>query len=57
MVAFRKRMLECGVWTMSRGHTVFTNPPLIINEDQIHEGFAAFDAALEETDALLENSD
>jgi len=54
MLAFRKTMLENGVWTMQRGHTVFMNPPLIINEEQIREGFAAFDKALHETDKALE---
>ena len=40
---------------MQRGHTIFTNPPLIINEEQIREGFAAIDKGLYETDKFLED--
>eukprot|EP00039_Didymoeca_costata_P020201 m.340432 g.340432 ORF g.340432 m.340432 type:complete len:511 (+) comp19305_c0_seq1:213-1745(+) len=56
MLAFRKTLLENGVWTMARGHTVFTNPPLIINENEIREGFAAIDLALYETDKAMEDN-
>lgn len=55
MVEFRKTLLANGVWTMSRGHAVHTNPPLISTEAQIKEGFAAFHKALEVTDAAMED--
>ena len=55
MLAFRKKMLEEGVWTMQRGHTIFTNPPLIITEEQLRTGFAALDVALYEADAFMED--
>lgn len=55
MVEFRKRLIDNGVWTMMRGHAVNSNPPLISTEAQIKEGFAAFDKALEVTDAAMED--
>lgn len=55
MLAFRKKMLEQGVWTMQRGHTIFTNPPLIITEEQLRKGFAALDVALYEADDFMED--
>jgi len=55
MVAFRQALLDNGVWTLMRGHTIFTNPPLVITEEQVREGWAAIDKALDETDAAMED--
>jgi hypothetical protein len=40
---------------MQRGHTIFTNPPLIITEEQLRKGFAALDVALYEADDFMED--
>lgn len=55
MVEFRQRLVENNVWTMMRGHTVQANPPLIATEEQVCEGFAAFDKALIATDEAMED--
>jgi taurine---2-oxoglutarate transaminase len=50
MVAFRKYLLNQGVFLYTHWHTVLLLPPLIINEEQLAEGFSAIDKALEITD-------
>jgi taurine--2-oxoglutarate transaminase len=50
MVAFRKYMLDHGVYLYTHWHTVLVIPPLIINEAQLKEGFAVLDEALAITD-------
>jgi len=50
MVAFRKFMLDHGVYLYTHWHTVLIIPPLIIDKDQLAEGFAVLDEALEITD-------
>jgi taurine--2-oxoglutarate transaminase len=37
---------EEGLYTFVRWHTVFTNPPLCVTEEQLREGFAMIDRAL-----------
>ena len=37
---------EEGLYTFVRWHTVFTNPPLCITEDELREGFGMIDRAL-----------
>ncbi len=50
MVAFRDYMLEKGVFLYTHWHTVLIIPPLIITEEQLAQGFAVLDKALEITD-------
>jgi adenosylmethionine-8-amino-7-oxononanoate aminotransferase len=38
---------------MVRWNTFYTNPPLIITEDQLREAFAIIDRALEVTDKAV----
>ena len=53
MAAFRKYMLEHGVYLYTHWHTVLVIPPLIIDEAQLAEGFAVLDQALELTDRAV----
>ena len=50
MTAFRKYCLDHGVFLYTHWHTVLIIPPLIINEEQMAEGFQVLDEALEITD-------
>jgi taurine--2-oxoglutarate transaminase len=38
---------------MLHWNQVFTNPPLCITEEQLREGFAVIDRALDATDAAI----
>jgi taurine--2-oxoglutarate transaminase len=38
---------------MTHRNGVFTNPPLCITEEQLREGFAILDSALEVTDSAV----
>jgi taurine--2-oxoglutarate transaminase len=51
MTAFRKFMLDHGVFLYTHWHTVLILPPLIINPDELAEGFAVLEQALAITDA------
>ncbi len=53
MVAFRKYMLDHGVYLYTHWHTALIIPPLIITPEQLSEGFAVLDKALEITDAAV----
>lgn len=53
MNALRKYMLDHGVYIYTHWHTVLIIPPLIINEEQLAEGFAVLDKALEITDQAV----
>jgi taurine--2-oxoglutarate transaminase len=53
MVALGKRFREEGLYTFVRWNTFFTNPPLTITEEELAEGFAIIDRALEITDAAV----
>lgn len=53
MVALGKRFREDGLYTFVRWNAFFTNPPLIISEEELAEGFAIIDRALEVTDAAV----
>ena len=55
MAAFRKYMLDHGVYLYTHWHTVLIIPPLIITEEQLQEGFAVLDKALEMTDAVVKD--
>jgi taurine--2-oxoglutarate transaminase len=47
------KMREDGLWTFIRWNTIFICPPLIINEEQLREGLAIVDNALNLADASL----
>jgi len=53
MIAFRNYMLAHGVYLYTHWHTVLIIPPLIIDKDQLAEGFAVLDEALEITDRVV----
>ena len=50
MTALRKALLDNGLFAYTHWHTVLIIPPLIITEEQLQEGFAILDRALEITD-------
>ena len=53
MVALGKRFREEGLYTFVRWNYFFTNPPLVITEDEMAHGFEVIDRALEITDAVV----
>ncbi len=53
MAALGKRFREEGLYTFVRWNSFFTNPPLTISEEELAEGFAIIDRALEITDAAV----
>lgn len=53
MAAFRKYCIEHGLFLYTHWHTVLIVPPLIITEEQLREGFAVLDKALEITDGAV----
>jgi taurine--2-oxoglutarate transaminase len=53
MVALRKYLLDHGLFLYTHWHTVLVIPPLIITEEQLAEGFAVLDKALEITDRAV----
>ncbi len=53
MVAVRKSLLEQGLYAYTHWHTILVIPPLIIDQNQLAEGFAALDKALEIADAAV----
>lgn len=53
MTAFRKYMLDHGVFIYTHWHTVLLIPPLIITPEQLAEGFAVLERALEITDQAV----
>ncbi|MDQ3879718.1 MAG: aminotransferase class III-fold pyridoxal phosphate-dependent enzyme [Chloroflexota bacterium] len=53
MTALDQRLRRDGLYTMTHWNGLFTNPPLCITEDQLREGFAIIDAALDVTDAAV----
>jgi len=53
MSALEARLRADGLYTMTHWNGLFTNPPLCITEEQLREGFAIIDAALEVTDAAV----
>jgi taurine--2-oxoglutarate transaminase len=52
MAAFKKYMLDHGVFLYTHWHTMLLIPPLIITPDQLAEGFAVMDQALAITDKV-----
>lgn len=55
MLEFKKALLGHGLFTMMRGHNVFCNPPLIINQAQIEDGISILDKALVVLDNALQD--
>jgi taurine--2-oxoglutarate transaminase len=53
MAALGRFFREQGLYTFVRWNTFFTNPPLCITEQQLHEGFAILDRGLEITDRAV----
>jgi taurine---2-oxoglutarate transaminase len=54
MAAVRKYCSEHGLFIYAHWHTLLVIPPLIINEEQLKEGFAVLDEALKIADAAVE---
>jgi taurine---2-oxoglutarate transaminase len=53
MAAFKKYMLDNGVYIYTHWHTALLLPPLIISPEQLMEGFSAMDRALDITDQAV----
>jgi taurine--2-oxoglutarate transaminase len=53
MKAIGKHLREHGLYTFLRWHTIMTNPPLCINEEELAEGFAIIDKALDIADQAI----
>jgi len=53
MQALRRQLLDQGVFVYTHGNTVLLVPPLIVTEEQLAEGFAVIDRALEVSDAAV----
>jgi taurine--2-oxoglutarate transaminase len=53
MAAIGKFFRQEGLYTFVRWNYFFTNPPLTISEDELADGFAIIDRALEITDAAV----
>ena len=53
MVAIRKYLFDHGLYLYSHWHTLLVIPPLIINQEQLDEGFALLDKALEISDQAV----
>ncbi len=53
MTAFRAYLLDHGVYLYTHWHTALVIPPLIVNEEQLAEGFKVIDEALLITDKAV----
>ena len=53
MAALDARLRADGLFTMTHWNAFFTNPPLCITEEQLREGIAIIDRALEMTDSAV----
>ncbi len=49
MINLRKYCLDHGLYVYTHWHTILIIPPLIITEEQLREGFAVLDQAIEQT--------
>ncbi|MCZ2126677.1 MAG: aminotransferase class III-fold pyridoxal phosphate-dependent enzyme [Anaerolineales bacterium] len=54
MAALRKYCLDRGLFIYTHWHTALIIPPLIIDENQLRDGFAILDEALKITDSVCE---
>jgi taurine--2-oxoglutarate transaminase len=50
MNQIRQFLLDKGIYTFVHWNVILVNPPLIINEEQLAEGFEAIDEALKIAD-------
>jgi taurine--2-oxoglutarate transaminase len=53
MKAIGKYFREHGLYTMVANNSIHTNPPLCITEEQLGEGFAIIDGALDIADQAV----
>lgn len=53
MKAVAKHLKENGLYTFVRWNSIMTNPPLIVTEEQLAEGFAIIDGALDIADEAV----
>ena len=53
MNEIRNYLLNKGVYTFVHWNVILVNPPLIINEEQLAEGFKAIDEAIEIADRAV----
>ncbi len=53
MKAIARQLREDGLYTFVRWNTIMTNPPLVIDEEQLAEGFAIIDRALDIADQAV----
>jgi taurine--2-oxoglutarate transaminase len=53
MTDLRQYLLDNGLYTFIHWNVILVNPPLIINEEQLAEGFDVIDKALEITDRAV----
>jgi len=53
MMQIKDFLLKNGLYTFIHWNVILVNPPLIINEDQLEEGFKIIDRALEISDAAV----
>ncbi len=53
MKAIQKYLLDHGLFLYTHWHTILIIPPLIISEEQLAEGFAVLDKALEISDSAV----
>ena len=54
MAKINRFLLDNGVSTFVRWHSIMTNPPLTISEEELSEGFEVLDKALEIADQAME---
>lgn len=55
MTAFKQDLFKRGLFTFTRPHNVFINPPLIISEEQLREGFSIISESLKILDDAMED--
>ena len=55
MGKFKNFLLENGLYTLMRWNNVFCNPPLVIKENELKEGFNIIDKGLDILDKAVEN--
>jgi hypothetical protein len=53
MIAFMRFLRQEGLYTINRSNTFFTVPPLCITDEQLREGFAIIDRALDDVDRFV----
>uniref|UniRef100_A0A7S4LDJ6 Aspartate aminotransferase family protein n=1 Tax=Eutreptiella gymnastica TaxID=73025 RepID=A0A7S4LDJ6_9EUGL len=55
MAAFKKALYDDGLFTLARGHVFYTNPPLVITEEELRWGFSIIDKNLTILDEAMED--